>query len=113
MFDESAAISLVISTAPTTEVAEQLARQLVEERLIACANLVPGVASIFRWKGAVQNESEVLMLFKTRRTLVEELLDRLRELHPYEVPEGLVVPLEAGLHAYSRWVIGETAEVGE
>ena len=113
MFDEPVPISFIISTAPTMEVAEQLARQLVEERLIACANLVPGVASFFRWKGAVQSESEVLMLFKTQRARVEEFLDRLRELHPYEVPEALVVPLEAGLDAYSRWVVGETAEVSE
>lgn len=95
---------LCLSTAPDAEQAERIARALVEERLIACANLVPGVTSIYRWQGAVQADAEVLLVMKTRRSLVPRLKERLPRLHSYEVPELVVTALVDGLDPYCRWV---------
>ncbi len=99
---------VALSTAPDAEQAERIARALVEERLIACANLVPGLTSIYRWEGAVQAEPEVLLVMKTRRALVPRLKERLSGLHPYEVPELVVTPLVDGLDPYCRWVRDST-----
>ena len=99
---------VALSTAPDVEQAERIGRALVEERLIACANLVPGLTSIYRWRGAVQAEAEVLLVMKTRRALVPRLKERLPQLHPYEVPELVVTPLVDGLDPYCRWVRDET-----
>jgi periplasmic divalent cation tolerance protein len=99
---------VALSTAPDAEQAARIGRALVEERLIACANLVPGLTSIYRWQGEVQQEGEVLMVMKTRRALVERLKARLPQLHPYEVPELIVTPVMEGLEAYCRWVRDET-----
>ena len=98
---------VILSTAPEGE-SGRIAQALVAERLIACANLLPGVTSVYRWQGAVETSSEVLMVMKTPRALAEAAMRRLAELHPYEVPEAVVVPVEAGLPAYLRWVDEET-----
>jgi periplasmic divalent cation tolerance protein len=95
---------LALSTAADAAQAQAIARALVEERLIACANLVPGLTSIYRWRDAVQAEPEVLLVMKTRRSLVPRLKERLPELHSYEVPELVVTPLVDGLDPYCRWV---------
>jgi periplasmic divalent cation tolerance protein len=99
---------VALSTAPDAEQAQRIGRALVEERLIACANLVPGLTSIYRWEGRVQVEGEVLMIMKTRRALVPRLKERLPQLHPYDVPELVVTPVVEGLDPYCRWVRGET-----
>ncbi|HEX2076411.1 MAG TPA: divalent-cation tolerance protein CutA [Longimicrobium sp.] len=99
---------VALSTAADVEQAARIGRALVEERLIACANLVPGLTSIYRWQGEVQTEAEVLIVMKTRRALVDRLKARLPELHPYEVPELVVAPVMDGLDAYCRWVRDET-----
>ncbi|HEX6749486.1 MAG TPA: divalent-cation tolerance protein CutA [Longimicrobium sp.] len=95
-------------TAPDAAAARTLARALVDERLIACANLVPGVTSIYRWEGRVEEAGEVLVVMKTRAALVPRLLARAAALHPYEVPELLALPVDDGLAAYCRWVAEET-----
>lgn len=95
---------VALSTAADARQAERIARALVEERVIACASLVPGLTSIYRWEGAVQAEPEVLLVMKTRRALVPRLKERLPQLHPYEVPELVVTPLVDGLDPYCRWV---------
>lgn len=95
---------LALSTAPDAEQAERIARALVEERLIACASLAPGLVSVYRWDGAVQAEPEVMLVMKTRRALVPRLKERLPELHSYQVPELVVTPLVDGLAPYCRWV---------
>ena len=102
-------VVLCLSTAPDTETAERIARTLVEERLIACANLLAGAVSVYRWEGAVHRDDEVVLLMKTRSSLVGGLKDRLAVLHPYEVPELLVVGVRDGLAAYCGWVLDETA----
>jgi periplasmic divalent cation tolerance protein len=99
---------VVLSAVGDREAAARIARQLVEERLIACANLVPGVTSVYRWEGEVQTEDEVLMILKTREGVLERLVERLQEIHPYQVPEMVCLPPDFTAAPYARWVIAET-----
>ena len=99
---------LVFTTLPSADKAAELARALVEERLAACANLLPAIRSIYRWQGKLQDENEVLVLLKTRAEHLERLKLRILELHPYEVPEVLAVPVEAGYQPYLDWLAEET-----
>lgn len=103
---------LVLCTCPDADTAGRIATVLVEERLAACANLVPGIVSVYRWQGAVQRDAEVLMLLKTRADVFDTLAARLRELHPYEVPEIIAVGIEAGSPAYIGWLLAETRAGG-
>lgn len=98
------AARVVLITAPDVEVADRLVTTLVEERLAACGNIVPGLLSIFRWQGGVERESETLVVLKTVESAVPVLLRRASELHPYEVPEILVVPVETGHGPYLDWI---------
>lgn len=97
------AVRLIVTTCPA-DVAGKLFRTLVEERWIACANLLPGATSIYSWQGAVQEDRETVVLMKTREDLVEGLERRLVELHPYDVPEMLVLGVEGGHGSYLDWV---------
>jgi periplasmic divalent cation tolerance protein len=96
-----------MTTAPSAEVAERIGEALVAERLIACANIVPGVRSIFRWQGAVSRETEVLVVLKTTAAALEDVRRRLVELHPYEVPEVIAVEVATGHGPYLEWVRAE------
>jgi periplasmic divalent cation tolerance protein len=102
-------VRVVWVTAPDPEVARSLARAVVEEGLAACVNLLPGVRSIYRWKGAVEEADEVLLVLKTRADRVETLRERVEALHPYEVPEFVVLPVEGGLDAYLSWIRSEVS----
>jgi len=95
-------------TCPEVYTAERIATALVEERLAACVNIVPGLRSIYRWEGAIEATDEVLLLIKTLPDRYPALQDRLRELHPYELPELLAVTSAFGLPDYLRWVADET-----
>lgn len=95
---------VVLVTAPSTAAAEGLVRTLVEEDVVACGNILPGVTSIFRWKGEIERESEVLIILKTTEARVSHLLERVPELHPYDVPEVLVLPVDAGHPPYLAWL---------
>ncbi|MGD2218424.1 MAG: divalent-cation tolerance protein CutA [Gemmatimonadales bacterium] len=99
---------LVLVTAPDGECAEALARRLLEERLVACVNIVPGLRSLYWWEGAVQTSDEVLMLLKARRSDIDALTERVRGLHPYEVPEVIAADISGGLRAYLDWLGAET-----
>ena len=99
---------VVLVTAPSAEQAAALARALVEARLAACGNVVPGLRSIYRWEGRVQDEPEALLVLKTTRDRLEALRERLLALHPYDVPEVLALPVEAGSAAYLAWLAAET-----
>jgi periplasmic divalent cation tolerance protein len=99
----------LLSTAPSRDVAESIAGPLVEERLAACVNVIEGVTSIYRWQGAIAREVEVLMVIKSTLPRLEALRERLVELHPYEVPEVLVLDVRDGHVPYLDWV---RAEVG-
>ena len=101
-------VLLVLVTAPSAEKAAELARALVEERLAACGNVVPGLRSIYRWEGAVHDEAEALLLLKTTRARLEALRARVVELHPYEVPEVLAFAADAGSAPYLAWVADST-----
>jgi periplasmic divalent cation tolerance protein len=100
-------VRVAFATAPDWDTAARIARALVEERLAACANLVPGVRSIYRWQGRVEDAAEVLMVLKTRADRVDALGDRLRALHPYELPELVALPAAGGLAGYLDWVLEE------
>ncbi|XHR28096.1 MAG: divalent-cation tolerance protein CutA [Chthoniobacteraceae bacterium] len=95
---------LLLSTFPDAEAARRIAGTLVEERLAACANLLPGAESIYRWEGKVERAAEVVAFFKTTEACRAHFEARLKELHPYEVPEILVLRPEGGLPAYLRWI---------
>ena len=95
---------LVLVTAPSAEKAAELARTLVEEELAACGNIVPGLRSIYRWEGQVQDEPEVLLILKTRGELFEQLRERVVALHPYQVPEVIALPIQAGHAPYLEWI---------
>jgi periplasmic divalent cation tolerance protein len=98
-------IAVVLVTAPSAQVAELLVRSVVEERLAACGNIVPGVVSIYRWQGAVQRDDEVFITFKTPSAATDRLMRRVQELHPYDVPEIVVLPVADALPAYAQWVV--------
>jgi periplasmic divalent cation tolerance protein len=101
-------LRVVLCTAPDGGVAERLARTLVEERLAACVNLVPGVRSVYRWEGAVQEDGEVLMVVKTVAARLATLEERLAALHPYDVPEFVALNPEHVSAGYLRWALGAT-----
>lgn len=102
-------VRVVLVTAPSAEVGQQIALTLVEERLAACVNLVPGLTSIYRADGEVKRDEEVLLLIKTCDPRCDSLAARVRELHPYELPEVLALPAVAGDPAYLAWVTAEAS----
>jgi len=102
-------LSVVFVTAPTGEHAGNIARALVEGRLAACVNIVPGIRSIYRWKGGVCDDAEILLIIKTREALFEKLAAAIMELHPYETPEIISLPMGAGWKPYIDWLRAETA----
>ncbi len=104
----SADVHVVLVTAPNLDVARTLARDLVESRLAACVNLVPAIHSLYRWEGEVQEDEEVLLVVKTRADRGEALARRIRDLHPYDVPEVLELAAIGGSEAYLRWVREES-----
>jgi periplasmic divalent cation tolerance protein len=104
MTNSLAQVRIVVTTADSQEEAERLGRTLVEERLVACATMVPTVQSIYRWQGEIESARETLLLLKTESEKLEALEMRLGELHSYDVPEFLVLPVEGGSHAYLEWL---------
>jgi len=99
---------VVFSTFPNPEKAAEVARTLVSEQLAACVNLLGPVRSIYRWDGAVQDDTETLAVIKTTRQRFEAMRTRLVELHPYEVAEVVAMPVEAGNAPYLDWVVSST-----
>jgi periplasmic divalent cation tolerance protein len=99
---------VLLCTCPEENVARTLAGGLVEERLAACVNVLPSVRSIYRWQGALQEDSETLMVIKTVASRYREAEDWLQRNHPYDVPEIIALPVEQGLPAYLEWVVQET-----
>lgn len=96
-------IYLVISTAPRGE-GERLGRTLVEERKAACVNIIKDVRSVFIWEGRVDEEGEEILLLKTSEDRLPELIKRLKEIHPYTVPEIISIPIDKGNEEYMLWV---------
>jgi periplasmic divalent cation tolerance protein len=99
---------IVLTTLPADADGQAFARGIVEDRLAACVNLLPPMDSIYLWEGSIEHETERQVVMKTSRERVGELWDRVRELHPYEVPEFLVLPIVDGNEAYLRWLADST-----
>jgi periplasmic divalent cation tolerance protein len=95
---------LACSTFPEIETARRIALQLVTENLVACANLIPAVESIYRWQDKIENAQEALVFFKTTATCYAAFQERLKSLHPYDVPEIICLRIEDGLPEYLHWV---------
>ncbi|MDG4576113.1 MAG: divalent-cation tolerance protein CutA [Defluviicoccus sp.] len=96
------------STAPTKDEALRIARTVVDERLAACANVIAGVTSMYWWEGSVQEDVEAVIIMKTRADLVEALTSRVRDLHSYQCPCVVAVPIEGGNAEFLHWITAET-----
>ena len=99
---------LLYITAANADEAERIAEGLVVERLAACANILPGVASIYRWRGKVERASEVVVIAKTRDDLADAAIALVKRMHSYEVPGVVALPIDAGNSDYLRWLAEET-----
>jgi periplasmic divalent cation tolerance protein len=110
MLESNPQARIVLTTESTLEEANKLGRTLVEERLVACATLLPVVQSIYHWKDQIQSAPETLVMLKTSTEKLQALEVRLRELHSYRVPEFLVIPVEHGSGPYLDWLFGSLAE---
>lgn len=100
--------SVVLVTAGNEEQAATIAYALVEERLAACVNIVSAIRSIYRWRDEIQSDPEVLMIVKTRASLVAKIEARVKQLHSYEVPEVIALPIVAGAKPYLDWLLAST-----
>jgi periplasmic divalent cation tolerance protein len=98
-------ILLALSTFPDIETARRISRQLVTENFAACANIIPAIESIYRWEGKIESGTETLVLFKTAAARYPAFQDRLKSLHPYDVPEIIACPVDKASPEYLRWVI--------
>ena len=104
---------LVLSTCQDINQANDMATALVDESLAACVNLVSGVQSVYRWQGAVQSDSECLMVIKTKQSMYQQLESRLKQLHPYELPEIISVTITNGFKPYLDWIGQSTGQHNE
>src|SRR5213079_2139456 len=98
-------ILLALSTFPDAEIARRISHDLVSQRFAACANILPTVESIYHWKEKIESGNETLVLFKLSEDRQSAFQDKLRSLHPYEVPEIIFVPISSGLPEYLHWVV--------
>ena len=94
----------ILMTAPDPEVGEHIVRKLLDEELIACGNVIPGAVSLYRWEGQIHRDQEVVVVLKTVRRLISEVLERAEDEHPYDVPELLVHEVVDGAPRYLDWV---------
>lgn len=100
---------VVLITAPSQEAARGIANVLLEQKLAACVNVLPGIRSYYTWKGEPQEDQEVLLFVKTRLALFENrLIPAVKTVHPYELPEIIALPIQAGLEGYLKWIEEET-----
>jgi periplasmic divalent cation tolerance protein len=97
-------ILLALSTFPDRETAQRVSNQLVTEKFVACANILPQVESVYRWDGKIENGTETLVFFKVSEERQAAFQEKLRSLHPYNVPEIIFIPVSSGLPDYLRWV---------
>ncbi|XP_054272460.1 protein CutA homolog isoform X2 [Macrosteles quadrilineatus] len=96
--------SVVYITAPSQEVAKKIARGLVENQLAACVNIIPGITSIYKWEGKIEEDSELLLMAKTKTERIEELTSFVKANHPYSVPEVISTPIEKGHDLYLKFL---------
>jgi periplasmic divalent cation tolerance protein len=98
-------VLLAFSTFPDAETARRIAHALISEKLAACANIIPTMNSIYRWKGKIETGDETIVFFKTTQHRYDAFQEKLRSLHPYEIPEIICVTIDKGLPDYLRWVV--------
>lgn len=99
---------VILVTAPDAGVAARIGREILAKHLIACANIIPGIRSLYWWKGQLEESDEVLMLLKGRRADVAAIAEQIRALHPYDVPEVIATEVVGGLDVYLEWIGAET-----
>ena len=95
---------LVLCTCPDEKVAATIAKNIIEQKLAACVNILPGLTSIYRWQADIETAEELLLFIKTRQDNYEALQTAINELHPYEVPEIIAIPINQGLPEYLQWI---------
>lgn len=100
---------VVLVTAASPDEASRIGRDLVEQRLAACANIVPGVTSIFSWQGKISEETECLLILKSRDELFDQIMKAVKASHSYELPEVIALPIVSGLPEYLRWICESTS----
>ena len=110
MLEATSSARIVMTTVASPEEAARLGRTLVEERLAACASLLPALESIYRWQGKIESSAETLLLLKTAIDRLPALEARLHELHSYQTPEFVVLAIESGSHPYLAWLEGSLRE---
>ncbi len=101
---EPAPMHLMLTTFPDEPTAHRIVKTLVEERVVACGNVLPGITSIYHWRGSIETAAETMVLFKTSAS-PETAMDRLKELHPYEVPEIVLLPVSVVNSSYLAWLV--------
>ena len=99
---------IIFCTIGTHDQAQKLAKPLVEKKLAACVNIIPGLTSIYKWKGELYNETECLMIIKTKKNLFEDIKTEILSLHPYDLPEIVSLPIDKGLPGYLDWIRNNT-----
>ena len=100
---------VILVAAPNQQVAKKIAEHIVNKRLAACVNLLPGIRSIYRWQGKIEDDSEILMIIKSRRAKFEELSQSIASMHPYDTPEILALDVSQGSEKYLNWLLAETS----
>ena len=100
---------IILSTIDSLPAAEIIAQTLVSEFLASCVNIIPGLQSVYRWKGAIHNEKELLLIIKTSSDKTEDTLSRLVEIHPYDLPEAIALDIQNGYAPYLNWIVDETS----
>ena len=101
----SSEVQIVLCTVPDRETANTISNALVAEQLAACVNIIPGITSVYRWKGVVEKDDELLLLIKAAVSSWPRLEQRIQALHPYELPEIIAVPIQTGQKDYIQWII--------
>jgi periplasmic divalent cation tolerance protein len=101
-------VAVLYSTINTIQDARRIAKTLVEEQLIACANIIPKIESIYKWKGKIENDEEVIIIAKTTDANVKKTIQRIKQLHTYELPDIIVLPIVGGLKEYLDYIVDET-----
>ena len=101
-------LGVVLVRAADQTTAEQISNSLLDRKLAACVNIVPGLISLYRWEGSVEKDQEVLLIIKTRLALFDELSKQVMKDHPYQNPEVIALPIEMGAHPYLNWIESET-----
>ena len=110
MSDDNNAAVAIYATFPDMETAEAIGRELVSARLVACANLLPEMKSIYRWDGALEEATEVVAILKTQPDRAERVIAEIERLHPYDTPAIVVLPIAKGSRRYLDWILAETKD---